>query len=197
MPPSDEELIRRIARGGREAFDLLYRRHRRGVRALIGRMIHDAGVAEDLTQETFFRVWTRADSWCGRGPFRAWLFRIASNLSLNHLRSLRRNPEQPLSGSGPLDREEAEAAVERRLESDLPGPDVLCERAELLDTIRRLIRELPEDKREVFALVHERDLSVPEASEILGIPAGTVKSRLHYGRRRLRQELMRRFEEAP
>ena len=82
----------------------------------------------------------------------------------------------------------------RYVESSLPGPDIVCERNQMRETVRRLMRRLPEEKRIVLRLVHERDLSVREASEILGIPDGTVKSRLHYGRKTIGRELRRYLE---
>ena len=59
-------------------------------------LVRDEPAAEDLLQETFLRVWTRAGQWNGQGTFKGWLFRIATNLALNHLRTRRRRPEQPL-----------------------------------------------------------------------------------------------------
>ena len=126
---------------------------------------------------------------------RAWLYRITSNLALNYLRSIRRRSETSLDDTrSVVDDDEAEQEAYRQFESDVPGPDTQYERTHVLNTVRELIRNLPESKREVMQLVHSEDLSVNEAAEALGIPDGTVKSRLHYGRRTIESRLRELFD---
>src|SRR5262249_33341615 len=97
MAASDAELIARVRERDAEAFEILAARYReRVVRHLAG-IVRDDGAAGDVTQEVFLRVWTHAAQWDGRGSFRAWLFRMATNLALNHLRSVRRRRELPLA----------------------------------------------------------------------------------------------------
>jgi RNA polymerase sigma-70 factor (ECF subfamily) len=159
--------------------------------AYIYRMVQDADTAEDLLQEFFFRVWSKAASWTGEGSFKNWAFRIASNLALNYLRARKRKPVDVTDFREPEDEEGNSSAYERYVESTLPGPDTLAQNGETRLLIEKLVSDLPEKKRAVFQLIHEQELSVEEASKILGIPDGTVKSRLHYGRRIIAKKMNR------
>ena len=192
--PSDSELVRRVAGGDAEAFDALFARHKSPVcRHLVG-MVRDRGVADDLLQETFLRLWTRAEQWTGGGTLRNWLLRIATNLALNHFRSVRRRRQQPLEPPVPPNRGREDAEDEEdfvpgwMIDASALGPDALAEFAEQRELFGRLVDRLPDDKREVFRLAQEAELNLREIAEQLGIPEGTVKSRLHYARRRLARE---------
>ncbi|MHC4718304.1 MAG: RNA polymerase sigma factor, partial [Planctomycetota bacterium] len=92
--PADEELMRRIADRDMAAFDAMFARHAEPIRRRLARLIRDRAAVEDLVQEVFLRLWTRADQWDGRGEPAAWLGRIATNLALNHLRSGKRRVER-------------------------------------------------------------------------------------------------------
>lgn len=152
------------------------------------RIVRSEPAAEDLLQEVFLRVWTRADQWTGEGTVRAWLLAIATNLALNHLRSARRRRHRPLEVASASAGEEDEDFVPGwMLDASALGPVAAAELAEQEQVFRRLISELPEDKREVMQMVYEEQLDIRQIAEQLGIPAGTVKSRLFYGRRMLRQ----------
>src|SRR5436190_17619750 len=109
QPVSDHELMARVRKRDAEAFETLFERYRERVARHLDRTVRDAGAAGDLAQEVFLRVWTRAEQWDGRGSFRAWLFRIATNLALNHLRSVRRRREQPLEIAPDPESEEDDA----------------------------------------------------------------------------------------
>jgi len=186
--PSDPELVKRIAGGGREAeaaFDTLLARHSMFVAGRLGRMVRDAGAADDLRQEVFVRLWTRAAQWDGRGSLRAWLGAIATKLALNHLRSVRRRRQRSLetasagvngsTGGEPIDGTWlADASAEQ------PGDAAAA--AELREQVARLLAALPARKRDVLRMVHVEDMNVREAAEELGIPVGTVKSRLFHAR---------------
>ena len=175
--------MRRVCRRDAEAFAELLSRHRERVQRRLRALIRDEFAAADLTQEVFLRVWTHADQWHGTGDFGAWLFKIATNLALNHLRTLDRRREQPLEshpGCGG-----AESTAERLADPSAPAPDLWVEQADRLARLRRLVELLPEEKRAVFRLVHEEELELREVAGRLGIPEGTVKSRLHHARKRL------------
>ena len=156
----------------------------------LARFVRDDAAAQDLVQEVFLRVWTRAEQWDGRGSFKAWLYRIGTNLALNHLRSLRRRREQPLDiPDDRADDDDEETTVPAwMIDAAALGPDTVLELAERRERLRRLIGQLPEEKREVFRLVHEMELSMRDAADELDIPEGTVKSRLYYAKRRLARE---------
>jgi RNA polymerase sigma-70 factor (ECF subfamily) len=93
--PSDQHLMGRVRERDARAFEALFERYGELIRRHLARITRDDAAAQDLVQEVFLRVWTRAEQWDGRGPFKAWLYRIATNLALNHLRSVRRRREQP------------------------------------------------------------------------------------------------------
>jgi RNA polymerase sigma-70 factor (ECF subfamily) len=116
--PSDHDLIQLVRARDPTAFEALLARYREPVRRHLGRILRDDAAAEDVTQEAFLRVWTNADQWNGRGAFKAWLFRIATNLALNHLRAARRRPQQPLENPPDVFDEEGE---------ELPAPGWLVD----------------------------------------------------------------------
>ena len=186
--PSDQDLIRGVLSRDARAFDGLFARHSRAVRNRLMRIVRSEPAAEDLLQEVFLRVWTRADQWTGEGTVRAWLLAIATNLALNHLRSARRRRHRPLEVASASAGEEDEDFVPGwMLDASALGPVAAAELAAQEQVFRRLISELPEDKREVMQMVYEEQMDIRQIAEQLGIPAGTVKSRLFYGRRMLRQ----------
>jgi len=190
MRPDDATLLTRVARGDAEAFETLFARYSDTVRRHLLRIVRRPAAADDLVQEAFLRVWTRADQWDGRGAFRGWLFRIATNLALNHLRSVRRRRQQPLDIPPDLgDSDEHEhVAPSWMIDASALGPDAIAQLAEQHEMCRRLVDRLPEAKREVFRLAHEAELPVREIAERLGIPEGTVKSRLHHAARRVARD---------
>ena len=191
--PSDQDLIERVLEGNAQtrarALEALFERYGEMIRRHLARMAGDSAVAQDLLQETFLRVWTRAAQWDGRGSFKAWLYRIATNLALNHLRSMRRRKEQPLEIAGEWDSDADEyVSPAWAIDAAAPEPEDVLEMAERHERYRRLVDRLPEEKREVLHLVHEVEMSLQDAADELGIPEGTVKSRLYYAKQRLAQE---------
>jgi RNA polymerase sigma-70 factor (ECF subfamily) len=188
--PSDRDLVGRILERDAHAFGTLFDRYGEVIRRHLVQIVRDEAAAQDLVQEVFLRVWTRAEQWEGRGSFKAWLYRIATNLALNHLRSVRRRREQPLEVPNEwADDEEEESPVPAWLiDTSAIAPDVALELAERRRRLQRLLGRLPEEKREVFRLVHEMELRVRDAADELGIPEGTVKSRLYYAKKRLARE---------
>ncbi len=186
LAPSDTDLMRRTTERDSEAFSLLFDRYQAQVIEHLRQILRDPDVADDLTQEVFLRVWTRAVQWSGQGPFRAWLFRIAKNLAMNHLRSKGRRREQPLEIPTLHDDDDEERPVPGwMIDRASLGPDVEVERSEQRRMLQQLINDLPEEKREVFQMVHDGELALNEVAGRLEIPEGTVKSRLFHARKRL------------
>lgn len=185
--PADEELMRRIADRDMAAFDAMFARHAEGVRRRLARLIRDRAAVEDLVQEVFLRLWTRADQWDGRGEAGAWLGRIATNLALNHLRSGKRRTERLEPPAAEADEARSPLPPWMADPSAVQPLEAIAE-AERKELLADLLASLPADKRDVLRLVHEEDRNVREAAEELGIPVGTVKSRLHYARAQLARE---------
>lgn len=187
---SDQDLIERIRERDPRAFEMLFERYGEMIHRHLARTVRQDVAAQDLLQEVFLRVWTRAEQWSGRGSFKAWLYRIATNLALNHLRSVRRKRERPLDvfDEWSDDEDEANPAPAWMIDTSALGPDTALEQAERREQFRRLVDKLPREKREVFRLVHEMEMSMQDAADELGIPEGTVKSRLYYAKRRLARQ---------
>jgi RNA polymerase sigma-70 factor (ECF subfamily) len=173
-PDTNEHDLIALAQGGdRHAFGELVRRHRRGVVNVVFRMCGEVELAEDMAQEAFIRAWQKLPSYQPRSPFRNWLYRIATNATLDVLRRERETvdiDDYPIAESG----KGLEAAVEAR------------DRAEL---IQRAVLSLPPSSRGVLVLREYEGLSYKEISETLDIPIGTVMSRLNYARQRLTIDL--------
>jgi RNA polymerase sigma-70 factor (ECF subfamily) len=187
---SDQDLVKRITARDAEAFEQLYERYETMIHRHVARYVRSDATAQDLVQETFLRVWTRGEQWDGRGTFKAWLYRIATNLALNHLRSVRRRREQPLEiqDSWSEDDEDEKLVPAWMIDGSALGPDTAMEMTERREMVRRLVEGLSEEKREVFRLVHEMEMSMQDAAGQLGIPEGTVKSRLYYAKRHIARE---------
>jgi RNA polymerase sigma-70 factor (ECF subfamily) len=185
QPIPEQTLIAQLQAGQAWAFERLFEQYREAVRHHLLRMLRDEATAEDLLQETFLRVWQHAGQWSGQGAFKNWLFRIATNLALTHIRAGRRRPEQPLLPAEDSAGDEGLEAPGWLVDTSSLGPEAALEALERDRQLRQIVQELPEDKREIIRLVHVFELSLREAAEELGIPEGTAKSRLHYARARL------------
>jgi len=186
---SDHDLIRHVCEQDSRAFEVLFARYQEPVRQRLLGMVRDPNTAEDLTQEVFLRVWTHAEQWNGRGPFKAWVLRIATNLALNHLRTVRRRRELPLElPAEPTEESELTPVPIWMIDTATRRPEEALVDAEQCERLQRLLEELSEDKREVFRLIHDAELEVREVAANLGIPEGTVRSRLHYAKKQLARE---------
>lgn len=175
--PSDVDLVRRCARGDREALRLLHERHSESLLRFLERMLHDRARAEDVCQEAFLRIWRRAELFDpARGAFTAWLFRAAANLAFNRL-ALKSSSETELSSQLVLP-----PAI---VESPADGASDR-ERARLL---HEALATLSPRDRAILTLRHIEERPVAEIAEILDVPEGTVKSRCHYAMHRLRAAL--------
>jgi RNA polymerase sigma-70 factor (ECF subfamily) len=174
-PPADKELdlIARAQLGDRGAFGELVRCYREGVVNVVYRMCGDKNLAQDAAQETFIRAWRHLTGYRPRAPFRNWLYRIATNVTLDALRRQREMVD--IDG---LSLATSEVGPEARL--------VIRERGE---QVQRAVLALPPASRAVLVLREYEGLSYREIAEALDIPIGTVMSRLNYARNRLRQTL--------
>lgn len=187
---SDETLMAGILERDARVFEALFDRYAEALHRHVGFMLHDEAAAHDVVQEAFLRVWLRAEQWDGRGTPRAWLYRIATNLALNHLRTVQRRHEVPLEL--PPDSEDDEDMVSFApawmIDNATLGPEAVVECNEQRIFYQRALARLPDEKREVFRMVHELEMSLRDAADALNIPEGTVKSRLHYARRQLARD---------
>ncbi len=175
---TDRDLMDRVRAGDVEAFEGVMKRHEPGVRARIMRLVRDGATADDLVQEVFLRLWTKGEQWEGRGSVGGWLALIGVNLALNHLRTVSRRRETPL--------EPPEDQMPGWLVDTVsPGPAEIAESGERRALLRAVLERLPDRDQEVIRMVHEGEMDIADVAEALGIPSGTVKSRLHYARLKL------------
>jgi RNA polymerase sigma-70 factor, ECF subfamily len=187
--PTDQTLMIKVQSGDKLAFDLLYERYTLVIRCYLLRILHSEAAADDVAQDVFLRVWTHAQQWSAKGPFKAWLYRIATYQAFNALRAANRHPQQALSDpdSQFIEGDEIYSFQAWIVDTSTLEPGVALELAERQRQLGQLIDRLPEEKREVFSLVEQMELSIQNVAERLGIPEGTVKSRLHYARNWLSQ----------
>jgi len=183
---SDQELMSKVQQGDAHAFELLFERYEDLIRTHLLSIVQEDAVAQDLLQEVFLRVWTRASQWKGSGAFRSWLYRIATNLAINHLRNVRRRREQPLEVNEiTTESDESDFVPAWVVDASALGPDQLLDIAEMQVIFHKLIEDLSAEKQAVFRLVHTLEMTTADAAEELGIPEGTVKSRLYYAKKLL------------
>ena len=191
MGNSDEQLLRSIQQGDNDAIELLYVRYASALQRHARTIVHNDDAAADLVQELFVRVWQRAEQWRAPGSVKAWLYKIVTNLALNHLRSQRRRPEQPLEAPREYRstegwEQEPETRVPARLiDAAVLQPESLLAEAEQRAQLWQMVDELPRDKREVFHMVYEFEMDLRSVADALEIPEGTVKSRIYHGKRQL------------
>jgi RNA polymerase sigma-70 factor (ECF subfamily) len=164
------ELLERFAAGDLEAYEALFRQHQKEVYAWIVRIVRDSGIAEDLTVETFWRIYRARDRFQPAGNFRAWARRIATNAALDHLRTTRREIELPEDLAGA---EAADPAVRR----------------ETRDRIKQAFFQLPPKYRLVATLALVEEEPYDRIAEAAGISAALVKMRVFRAVRILRKQL--------
>jgi RNA polymerase sigma-70 factor (ECF subfamily) len=185
--PSDPQLIRQIQAGDPAAFETLFARYRPAIQTHISRIVRDPATTEDLLQEVFLRLWTRAEQWQGSGSVKGWLYRIATNLSLNHLRSIKRRPQQPLEI--PTDDDDDSPVPGWMVDASALTPEAQLEIVEQHKLLGQLINALPANKQDVFRMVYDDEMDLHSVADALQIPEGTVKSRLYHGRKRIAEQL--------
>ncbi len=172
-PISDGDLAAAASRGDRQAFGELVCRHWQGAVFMVYRIVGDRSLAEDAAQEAFLRAWQRLPTYKPEYPFRNWLYSIAAHLALDFLR---REPHT-------VD------VADLEIDAGGPGPEAESEARERHAQVRLAVLDLPPASRAVLVLREYKGLSYQEIASALGIPVGTVMSRLNYARCQLRQAL--------
>lgn len=180
-PPEDDDghWVRRARAGDAGAFEHLVVRYQRRIFNLALRLLGSRADAEDATQEAFVRAFASLASFRGESRFGTWLYRVAVNACHDLLR--RRQREHP-GGTEP-------APATPRGAAEASGPERVAERAEVRLLLERALAELPVEYRAAVVLRDLHDLSYEEIAHVLGVAVGTVKSRIHRGRRWLRLRL--------
>jgi RNA polymerase sigma-70 factor (ECF subfamily) len=178
--PTDEELLVRYkSAGDRAAFETLVHRYERELYSYLRRYLGDATLAEDAFQATFLQVHLKIDQFDPERKFRPWLYTIATNQAIDAQRRTKRHRMVSLDRRNQSDTEGDVGSLLQLLVGKEPGAASNLERDERQAWIRQAVDNLPEQLRSALVLVYYQGMKYREAAEILGIPVGTVKSRLH------------------
>jgi RNA polymerase sigma-70 factor, ECF subfamily len=182
---ADCDLVVRAIKGREDGFEELVRRYQRPIAAYVYRMVGDYDAALDLTQEVFIKVYSSLERYRSEYKFSTWIYKIAHNASVDHLR---RGASREQALTSEIDGEEREIAVLSRKLS--PEQEYAVE--ERRSEIERVVRQLPTVYRELIILRHQHDLSYDEIAEVMSLPLGTVKNRLFRARELMRQQFIER-----
>lgn len=188
QPVDDKELVTRALEGDESAFRELLERFRRPVFSLVYRMIGDREQAEDLAQESFVKAFNNLDSYNPNYRFSSWLFKIANNHAIDHLRRARLATVS-IHGSPHAANAEREEETRIVLESQDESPEQEMLALELGSEIEEAIAQLRSDYRTAVILRHIENRPYEEIAEIMEVPIGTVKTFLHRARAELREAL--------
>jgi RNA polymerase sigma-70 factor (ECF subfamily) len=176
---SDEDLLIRFCKGEKEAFGVLVRRYERELYGYLRRYLGDAHLADDVFQNTFVQLFVKSNQYESGRPVRPWLYTIATNQAID---ALRRNGRHQAVSLDQYREESYEGDVQsllETLEGRGPGPLELAHGQERRERIRASVDRLPDFLRQVLILAYYQGLKYREIADIVGIPVGTVKSRLH------------------
>ncbi len=188
MIVSDEELMLECSKGDMSAFELLVRRYQDALVNYIYYTINDYHRAEDLAQETFLRVFKNASRYEPKASFKSWLYTIATNLSKNEIRNRARRNTYFLEDmvEENVDVYHSEFMIDTRYQ-----PDILYEKKERQQLIKKTLKQLPENQRLALTLVTYQELSYEEISDILNCSTGAVKSLIHRARQNMKKLLIK------
>lgn len=188
--PTDAELVERFRDGDRAAFDEIVRRYRDRVYTLCRRWLEEEQAAEEVTQDVFLALFRSLAGFRGDARLSTWIFKV----SLNHCRNRRQYRRRRAWGRhesiGP--RPEEDDMPERQLADESASADAGRNRAEAGSLVMEALATLEEDHRQILLLRDVEDLSYDEIAEILDLPGGTVRSRIHRARSELAAILARR-----
>jgi RNA polymerase sigma-70 factor (ECF subfamily) len=174
---SDETLLSDYLSGDRAAFAALVERYRRELHGFLARFLGSNAAADDVFQETFLQVHLAADTFDRARAFKPWLFTIAANKARDwHRRQKRR---RALSLDAPTGSDAEGARMVDLMDGGAPAPDASLEGAEVRAQVKDVVDAMPAIYREVLQLNYFQRMSYQQISEVLGIPLGTVKSRIH------------------
>jgi RNA polymerase sigma-70 factor (ECF subfamily) len=181
---ADSDLIERAVAGQSDCFDELVKRYHRPIASFIFRMIGNRETALDLTQEVFIKVYGSLDRYKPEFKFSTWIYKIASNTAIDHLR-------KSSVSTAPLYLVNDEEEFELPIPSRSLSPERALERRERAAQIEEVISQLPPRYRELIVLRHVSELGYEEIADVTGLPLGTVKNRIFRAREAMRKHLVR------
>jgi len=185
---ADALLVERVKRGDLRAFEMLVVKYQRRIERLIGRMVRDVDLVQDVAQETFIRAYRALPQFRGESAFYTWLYRIAVNTAKKALVELKRDPLVPESALANHDEADETSRVENEL-SDGETPEAVMATKEIAATVNAAIEALSEDLRQAITLREIEGLSYEEIAEVMNCPIGTVRSRIFRAREAIAERL--------
>lgn len=190
-PEQDQQLVERVQRGDKRAFDLLVTKYQHRILGLIVRFVHDSHEAQDVAQEAFIKAYRALNSFRGESAFYTWLYRIAVNTAKNHLVARgRRPPDTDISA------DEAELGEGYSSLRNIESPERALLRDEIESVVHQTIQQLPEDLRTALMLREFDGLSYEEIAQQMQCPIGTVRSRIFRAREAIDKALQPLLHEA-
>ncbi|MDM7857171.1 RNA polymerase sigma factor RpoE [Thiopseudomonas acetoxidans] len=186
----DRQLVARVQKGDKRAFDLLVLKYQSRILALVVRFVQDSHEAQDVTQEAFVKAYRALGNFRGESAFYTWLYRIAINTAKNYLVSRNRRP--PASG---VDAQDAEFFEGEHALKNIDSPERLLLRDEIDKTVQDSIGKLPEDLRVALTLREYEGLSYEDIAAVMQCPVGTVRSRIFRAREAVDKALQPLLEE--
>ncbi len=183
----DALLVARTVAGDQKAFELLVIKYQRRIQRLVGRMVRDVDLVEDITQETFIRAYRALAQFRGEAQFYTWLYRIAVNTAKKTLLELKRDPTV-LENSRKNDNDDETSPRENELISSETPEAVLASR-EIAEMVNTAMDALPEELRQAISLREIEGLSYEEIADLMACPIGTVRSRIFRAREAISQKI--------
>ena len=185
----DAALVDQCRKGDMQAFGVLVAKYQDRLFNMVYRMCGRRADAEELAQEAFLKALENLPRFRGQSRFYTWLFRIAANLTISHRRRSGRIAFQSLTQSDEFDGTQAEALTAAVARRRTPRPEDAAMSAETSEMVARALAELDDEFRLVVILRDIEDMDYAEIAEVLDVPVGTVKSRLHRARLVLKEKL--------
>ena len=181
---TDRQLVERVQRGDKRAFDLLSLKYQHRILALVGRYVRDADEVMDVTQEAFIKAYRALPRFRGESQFYTWLYRIAINTAKNHLVSRSRRPPDTDVDINESEFHESSTSLE-----EIRNPENALATAELEHEIYAAIDALPEELKVAITLREFEGLSYEEIAEVMECPVGTVRSRIFRAREAIERRI--------
>lgn len=186
---TDKQLVLRVQKGDKNAFDLLVIKYQQKVMSLIGRYVHDSDEVQDVAQEAFIKAYRALPGFRGDSAFYTWLYRIAVNTAKNHLVSRSRRPP----GSD-VELEDAQYMDAGEALRDRETPESALFGEELRSTVNSALSALPDDLRTAVTLREFDGLSYEEIAEVMECPVGTVRSRIFRAREAIDKSVQQQLD---
>lgn len=184
---SDLLLVERSVAGDQKAFELLVIKYQRRIQRLIGRMVRDVDLVEDIAQETFIRAYRALAQFRGDAQFYTWLYRIAVNTAKKALMDMKRNPTVSENSFKSADDDETSMLENELISSETP--DAVLASKEIVEMVNSAMEALPEELRQAITLREIEGLSYEEIAEAMNCPIGTVRSRIFRAREAISQRI--------